>query len=177
MRSLVVGRGLVALVALAATGCLELSTDSGDAATSATSNGTTTTSTGGDGAASVGANCGFDSTGTVELCEEINLCPNLGVDPTVYANCGFRVGVATPIDLECVCGDSLCPIGVANSCSDATQLLSAQSALTVCDQVDEGRCILLWASSDAGTSGAGTCTSDCQSECAGVPDCLVACGC
>jgi hypothetical protein len=165
-------RSLLACLCLASAGCLQIGTDTGDAGASGTTS-TGTVVAAGD--AAIGTACGVDPTGTVELCEEIALCPGLGVDPTVYANCGFRVGATSPIDLECVCSNSLCPIGVANSCADATQLLAAQNALTVCEQVDEGRCIAL-GPAEAGTS-TGTCTSDCQNECDGVPDCLVACGC
>jgi hypothetical protein len=173
-------RGLLVVFAVGAaslsTACLSIQTgDDGGSGTTATTTPSSTATT----ADASGANCGKDPTGSVTLCEEISLCPNLGVDPTAYAGCGFRLGSASPIDLECVCGNLLCPIGVANSCDDATQLLAMQDALIVCQQASEGRCLALSATTaDASASGSsGTCTPACRNECAGVPDCLVACGC
>jgi hypothetical protein len=87
-------------------------------------------------------------------------------------------GAGATLDLECVCGDSLCPIGVATNCNDAQKLLGAQSALLVCQQVNDGRCVTL--SVDAGNSGGATsttCDHTCQSECGGDPSCMQICGC
>jgi hypothetical protein len=166
---------LCLLTAASLPGCLQIDTGAGsDSGPGLTSTEAGAIAAAGDAAGGTG--CGVDPTGSVTLCVTINACPALGVDPTAYANCGFRVGGAAPIDIECVCGTWLCPVGVARSCSDAAQLLAAQNALTVCEQANEGRCIALGATSDAG-GGSGTCTADCRSQCAGVPDCLVACGC
>jgi hypothetical protein len=161
---------LLALVATAVAGCLQIGTDTGDASSETTG---ATTDAGG------GTSCGLDPTGTITLCEEIDECPGLGVDPSAYAGCGFRLGSASPIDLECVCsGDMLCPIGVANSCNDATQLLMAQDALIVCEQVSEGRCLpLVTGDATTSTGTTGTCTASCQDQCSGAPDCLELCGC
>ena len=176
-------RGWLACLCLMTAGCLQIGTDVGDdAGTASGSSGTTAATSPTSDAAVTGASCGLDPTGSVMLCEFLSACPTLGIDPSAYANCGFRVGTSVPIDLECVCSNALCPIGVATSCDDAAQLLAAQDALTVCQQVNEGRCLPLTAadggSSASGSSaGSGSCTAECQSECAGVPDCLQACGC
>jgi hypothetical protein len=163
-------RSLIACGCLLTAACLQLDTgDGSDAGTMATA----ASSASGDAAG--GTACALDPTGSVTLCEEINACPGLGVDPTAYANCGFRLGGAAPLDLECVCGTSLCPIGVASSCTVATQLLAAQNAITVCEQASEARCLQL-SPADAG-AGASTCTPDCRTQCAGVLDCLATCGC
>ena len=85
------------------------------------------------------------------------------------------------IDLECLCnGEMLCPIGVPDTCNQATQLLSSQTALVVCEEASDGRCVQV-GPSDAGAAGdAATpspCDKQCESECAGEPDCIQLCGC
>jgi hypothetical protein len=155
-------------------GCVQIGTDTGGGSGAGGTSGAGPTSANDGSDAGGGTNCGRDSTGSVTLCEEIDACPGLGVDPSAYAGCGFRLGGAAPIDLECVCGDALCPIGVASSCAQAAQLLAAQNVLTVCEQAGAGRCLPLGTGGDASS---GSCTPACQSECAGVPDCLVTCGC
>ena len=168
-RPLAAGAGL--LMSLA--GCLQISTGA-DAGTGSTG----ATSTAGSSATLTGENCATDSTGTVTLCQGISTCPGVTVDPNAFPNCGFVVDGTSTLDVECVCSnDSLCPIGVPQTCADVTALLNAQSELGICSQVSEGRCISLIPTVDASTTSTSTCTSDCQNECAGEPDCLVACGC
>ncbi len=150
--------------------CLQLSTGTG---TDAGSTYSTTPSTG-TASAATGTNCGQDPTGQVLLCEQIDVCPGLSVDPSVFPNCGFRLDGTSAIDIECDCSDSLCPVGAPQNCTQAAQLLSAQTGFAVCEQVAEGRCVSL-APPDAGTQS--TCTSECQAECAGEPGCLTLCGC
>jgi hypothetical protein len=151
--------------------------------------GTDTGSGGGAGAADGGAaaaadsgpsgtGCTTDPTSQVTLCERIDTCPGIDVDQGAYPGCGFRMGTGSTLDLECACSDALCPIGVATSCSQAAQLLAQQSALLVCQQASEGRCVPL-AAPDAGGggSGGGSCDQQCAAECGGAPSCLALCGC
>jgi hypothetical protein len=126
-----------------------------------------------DAMAPMGANCGTDPTGAVVLCEQISLCPGVAVDPGAFPNCGFRLGAAASLDIECVCGSALCPIGVPQTCGQAAQLLAAQSSLVVCQQASLGSCIAL----GADASGSSSCDRACANSCAGAPDCLVFCGC
>jgi hypothetical protein len=81
-------------------------------------------------------------------------------------------------DLECGCGDSLCPIGVPTSCTTAQQLLDQEgSALIVCEQVSNGTCLPLAGDAGASSTTSSSCDKACQSECAGDPDCSQLCGC
>jgi hypothetical protein len=166
-------RSLLAGLYLSTVGCVQFGTDTGP--DSGSKGASTVTSPTPADASPTGSQCTEDPAEGITLCETIDLCPGLGVDPSVFANCGFRVGGPVAIDLECLCGTSLCPIGVPTSCSGAAQLLAAQTALTVCEQVSEGRCIQ-FRSTDSG-SAASSCSSQCQTDCAGVPDCLLSCGC
>jgi hypothetical protein len=167
-----VAAGAVFLVSVAS-GCLQISTGADAGTESSGATGTT-----GASATLTGENCATDSTGTVTLCQGISTCPGVTVDPGAFPNCGFLVDGTSVLDVECVCSDSLCPIGVPQTCADVTALLNAQTELGICSQVSEGRCISLIAPTvDASTTSTSTCTSDCQMECSGEPDCLVACGC
>lgn len=125
-----------------------------------------------------GAGCFTDSSSQVMLCERIDTCPGVDVDQGAYPGCGFRMGAGSTLDLECICSDALCPVGVATSCPQAEQLLAQQSALLVCQQASEGRCVPL-AAPDAGGAGggSGSCDQACAAECAGAPSCLQLCGC
>ena len=171
--------GIAAIVAAASplTACAlpTLGTDSG----AASSSGTTSTTDGGTSA--TGAGCGQDPATGITLCAAVSLCPNVVVDNDLYPNCGFRIR-GHVIDLECLCNESLCPIGIASTCAQATQLLSGQNETTVCTQVNEGRCVDAKppTSGGGGTSGNGngsTCDKTCQSECGGDPGCIRICGC
>jgi hypothetical protein len=128
-----------------------------------------------DSAGQTGSGCLQDPQTGIVLCERINLCPGVVVDPGLYPNCGFRPNTGSVLDLECLCVESLCPIGVAASCASAEQLLQAQSSLVVCLQENEGRCV---------PSGSATSPSPCPPEgqtcaqqCGGTPACFQACGC
>lgn len=151
----------------------------------------TTDPTGGGAAASssssattmpAGSGCGTDLQSQITLCEQTSLCPGVTVDPGALPSCGFRIHPGSVIDLECLCGgDELCPIGIPDTCDQATELLSSQTAVVVCQQVSDGRCVQV-ASPDAGAaatnpSAASSCDKQCQSECAGEPDCVQLCGC
>ena len=148
----------------------------------------TGTGTGGQATSDASADSASDAAGTPEqtgsacvrdvqtgivLCEQINLCPGVVVDPALYPNCGFRPNAGSALDLECLCGESLCPIGAAASCASAAQLLEAQSSLVVCVQESEGLCVSLAGGS---TSGSSPCES-CAQQCGGTPACFQACGC
>ena len=102
------------------------------------------------------------------------------VDQGTLSGCGFRIHAGAVIDLECLCGEELCPIGVPDTCAQASQLLSSQtSSLVVCEQASNGTCEQVGAS-DAGTSvnpSVSTCDRTCEGECAGEPDCIQLCGC
>jgi hypothetical protein len=153
--------------------CLELSTGT-DAGADAGAVATTPT-TGVTGAVTPsGAGCTEDAVTQVTLCEQISTCPGVDVDQGAFPGCGFRITQGSPaLDLECLCGTSLCPIGVPSTCADATQLLSQQSSITVCEQSDEGRCVAQ--ATTGGTSS--TCDKNCESGCAGDPSCIQFCGC
>ena len=83
--------------------------------------------------------CVFDSAAQVTLCTTSSACPALRIDHDLYPNCGFRYP-STAIDVECVCDDSLCPLGAALDCAQAAALLDSQSELLTCIQRNEGRC-------------------------------------
>ena len=179
---------IAALVALPLVACLQqMSTGTGT--TDPTAGGDTTGASSTD--APAGAGCGTDPQSGVTLCEQTSLCPGVSVDQGALPSCGFRIHPGNVIDLECLCADSLCPIGIPDTCDQATQLLSSQTSLTVCQQASDGRCVQVTAS-DAGaapttgtttttptttTPSASTCDKVCEGECAGEPDCIQLCGC
>ena len=125
------------------------------------------------GASATGTHCGVDPSTGIALCLGISSCPNLRVDPEQFPDCGFRIA-GSRLDLQCLCGDSLCPMGGAASCLDAKALLSAASASEVCAGIAEGRCQALKQTSGGSVS---TCDKDCRAQCSGVPGCLTLCGC
>src|SRR5579872_5122306 len=104
-----------ALAALASAGCVQLST--GDPTSTSPATGSSGGAVGGVGdGGGAGTGCAPDpQTGTV-LCAGVAGCPGLTIDPSAWPSCGFRDTGGTTLDLECLCGDSLCPIGVATSC-------------------------------------------------------------
>ena len=131
-------------------------------------------STGSAGAATTtGTNCGVDPSSGVALCLGISSCPSVRVDPDQFPDCGYRIS-GNRIDLECLCGDSLCPMGKAASCRDAQGLLSEQSAQAVCAGVADGLCQVV---QQAQRSGKSSCDQECRAQCSGVPGCLSLCGC
>ncbi|HEY2404975.1 MAG TPA: hypothetical protein VGI10_03185 [Polyangiaceae bacterium] len=119
-----------------------------------------------------GVNCGTDPSSGVTLCEGISSCPDEPIDQGQYPGCGYRIRGNT-LDLECLCGDSLCPIGVALNCDQARSLLADQSALAVCAGVSEDRCTAL----AVVPTNSSNCDTACRDECAGDPGCAVLCGC
>jgi hypothetical protein len=169
-----------ALVTLPLLACLQ-QVSTGTGTTDPTAGGTSTASSSSDTTTPAGAGCGTDMQSQITLCEQTSLCPGVVVDPDALPGCGFRIHPGSVIDLECLCGDQLCPIGIPDTCAQATQLLSSQTALVVCEQVSDGRCVQV-AASDAGSAAnpsaaASTCDKQCESECAGEPNCIQLCGC
>ena len=169
------------LLATSLAACLQVSTgtDTGPGSTSSGSGSTTASAASPSDPSAGGTGCSTDPQTGVTLCTGINACPGVTVDSDAFPGCGFVLHGAGTLDLECICSDSLCPIGVPQSCAQATQLLSTQTLLLVCQQAPDGRCVQLTAQ-DAGSgaaSGSSTCLQQCRSDCAGVPDCMQLCGC
>jgi hypothetical protein len=162
--------GGIALLMFAAMACdflkLGSSTDSGSGGGA----------TEGDGGTVTGSNCGTDTTTGVTLCLGISLCPDVTVDSAVFPACGFRVS-GSAIDVECVCGSWLCPLGATASCDEAAQLLSDQNEGMVCAGTSAGQCTQLSVTTTSSSGGSSTCDTACRDECAGAPTCIVACGC
>jgi uncharacterized membrane protein YgcG len=159
--------------------CIQLpTTGDSDGGTTGTADAATTPQ-------AVGANCTQEPGTSVTLCQAVSVCPNLAIDLDQFPSCGFRVH-SDAIDLECVCnGESLCPMGAPVTCDEAQQLLSSQTVVGVCDQVNEDRCTSVSSASGAGGGGGGggsgggggTCDATCAGECGGNPTCLQQCGC
>jgi hypothetical protein len=170
------------LLTWAGAGCMQVSTGPNDPTGSSTPASTATAATAQDaGPPATGVNCGTDpQTGTV-LCSAVSSCTSLSVDPSAWPSCGFRVTGGASLDLECLCGDSLCAIGVATSCDQASTLLSGQNQLMVCAEVAEQRCVALTPVTPAAPADAGgvpsTCDRNCLVGCGTAPDCLQLCGC
>lgn len=116
--------------------------------------------------------CGADTTSGVVLCKGVSACSGLRLDSEIYPDCGFRVP-SSSIDLECVCGDYLCPVGAALNCTQAANLLADQSEYLVCLQQMEGRC----APRSTKPAKASSCDQTCLAECAGNSGCAFLCGC
>jgi hypothetical protein len=125
------------------------------------------------GAAATGTQCGVDPSSGIALCLGISSCPSVRVDPDQFPDCGYRIA-GSRIDLECLCGDSLCPMGNAASCLDAQALLYEQSAQAVCAGIAEGRCHVVTQTANTARS---TCDKDCRAQCTGIPGCITLCGC
>ncbi len=144
-----------------------LDSDDGGAASAGASG------TGGGSATATGTNCGVDPSSGIALCLGISSCPTARVDPDQFPDCGYRISGST-IDLECLCGDSLCPMGSAASCLDAKALLADQSAQGVCAEIADGRCTTVKQTSVSSSS---MCDKECRSQCGGDPNCVTLCGC
>jgi hypothetical protein len=182
MRELPVGAGVsvaaglptVLFLALPLVACVQIGTGTGTGSDAGNAGGPTLSAPALlPEAGPTGTNCVEDPGTQTILCERIDVCPAVDVDPGAFPDCGFRMRAGSLLDLECFCGSALCPVGVAASCDQATQLLLAQSALVVCEQQAEGRCVEL-ATPDAG---GGACDKACAADCAGAPSCLQLCGC
>jgi hypothetical protein len=127
----------------------------------------------GEEAGITGSDCVTDSASRVTLCTSISLCEGLAVDHDAYPNCGFRVD-GSSIDLQCFCGETLCPMGTTLSCTQARELLSDSNEMAVCAQQHDGRCAARTTPEPAKDSG---CDRDCAAECVNSPACLELCGC
>jgi hypothetical protein len=156
---------------LSATACLQL--DLGDPADSGAAATPSSTSDAGSPAAINGTVCATDSVSKITLCTSIDPCAGLAVDHDAYPDCGFRVPSLT-IDLECVCGDSVCPMGTTLTCAQAQALLADGSEIAVCTQELEGRCA---PRGSTGTNVSPTCDRNCAAECGADLNCLGLCGC
>jgi len=147
--------------------------DDGTGGSSAGAAGTSGT----DAGAPTGVNCGTDPASGVTLCLGLSSCPHVLVDSDQLPGCGYRVNGNT-IDLECLCNDSLCPVGSAASCDDAKALLQDQTAQGVCAGIAEGRCTIVSQSvQNGGSNSASSCDKSCRSDCSGDPACIRLCGC
>lgn len=123
-----------------------------------------------------GTNCGTDTTIGATLCLGISLCPDVTVDTEVFPACGFRVS-GTALDVECVCGSYICPLGSADTCDAVAKLLSEQNEGQVCARAGAGQCVEMIASTSSSSGGSSSCDTTCRDECAGDPTCIVSCGC
>jgi hypothetical protein len=132
-------RPLVVSLSLAflCSGCLQIGTGSGNGG-----GGGSTPSTPSDAGADAmkGVACGRDKVTGVELCAGVSGCPGLLVDPEAFPGCGFKPGT---LDLQCLCGDELCPMGsVAKTCAEAQYQLAEGNAAITCSQLGSGVCKL-----------------------------------
>jgi hypothetical protein len=116
--------------------------------------------------------CIVDPSSRVTLCTAIALCPGVAIDHDRFPDCGFRTGAGL-IDVACMCGDFLCPLGATLTCGQARDLLSSQFEITACAQVSEGRCAPRSAVPPTGNA----CDKNCSATCAGDPGCIRLCGC
>jgi len=168
----------IAAVPLAVAGCIQVGTDVADTSDAESSDDASTAS----GASGTG--CTQDPTTGITLCTGLSECSSIAIDQSALAGCGFRVHAGSAlIDLECLCGTDLCPIGVPDTCAQASTLLSGLTSLVVCEQDSEGKCVQEEAA-EAGTStGSGTtsttstCNNQCLVSCGAAPDCQQLCGC
>ncbi|HEY4104103.1 MAG TPA: hypothetical protein VGM44_09435 [Polyangiaceae bacterium] len=129
------------------------------------------------GVTATGTSCGTDPGSGITLCLGSSACPAVLVDPDQLPGCGYRIS-GNVIDLECLCDDSLCPVGSAASCADAKALLQDQTSQGVCAQVADGKCTTVSQTpASAGSNTASNCDKDCRDECSGDPGCLTLCGC
>lgn len=142
--------------------------------------GSATSGSGPDGGGSQGVDCVTESTTGATICTGNSACPSVAVDHDVYPDCGYRVvGANATLDIECACQDGmLCPVGIASTCAEASQMLQDQTESTVCQQVSEGRCSKgTGTGSTGGSSAQSNCNADCEQKCAGAPACIAECGC
>lgn len=126
-------------------------------------------------AAPTGIGCGRDAVTGVVLCASISSCPSVVVDTQVFPNCGFSVH-GDALDLECLCSEQLCPMGLATTCEQAASVLAHdENESVVCASIADGKCKSV---APAGKTGGGSmCDATCAGECGGDPTCLMMCGC
>jgi hypothetical protein len=171
-------RWLFCVLALAPlSACLQIGTP-GDSAGGASSGGSAGSSSDGGVSTVTGTDCGVDPSSGIALCLGITSCPTVLVDPDQLPGCGYRIS-GNVIDLECLCNDSLCPVGPAASCADAKALLADQSSQGVCAQIADGRCTMVaQAATTAAASASSSCDQNCRAECNGDDlGCITLCGC
>jgi hypothetical protein len=154
--------------------CLQIGSPQGAAGGASSSAGSAGAS-GTSNAPASGTNCGVDPSSGIALCLGISSCPTVRVDPDQFPDCGYRIS-GSIIDLECLCGDSLCPMGSAASCLDAKALLSEQSAQGVCAGIADGNCQVVKQTA-TNSSSSSSCDKECRSQCSGEPGCITLCGC
>lgn len=169
---------LLASVGFLAGGCFDL-TQGGDSAEA----GAATASSGdgdGDGGAAaatpVGGACGIEENSGSELCRAVSTCPNVVVDNQAMPHCGFRIRGAA-VDLVCGCSNSLCPVGVFTTCTEAAKLLANQTEQGVCIQLAEGRCVESRPQPTTTTTGNPACDRQCVTDCGGGAACASICNC
>jgi hypothetical protein len=167
----------VVIIGLLCSACLQLGLP-GDSGTGSASGGAAGSSSADGGVMPVsGTNCGVDPSSGISLCLGISACPTVLVDPDQFPGCGYRIA-GSSIDLECLCNDSLCPMGSAASCADAKALLADQSAQGVCAGIAEGRCsVVSQSAATANPNTSSSCDKNCRAECSGDPGCISLCGC
>ena len=167
-----------AFTAWATLGCVGLNLGTGSDDSSSNADAATGTAAVDGGAQ--GVDCITESTTGATLCTGNTACGTLAVDHDVYPDCGFRVvGANATLDIECACQEGmLCPVGIASSCTEAASMLQNQTESTVCAQISEGRCSAgTGATSSGGGAAQNACNANCESQCAGAPACIAACGC
>jgi hypothetical protein len=133
-----------------------------------------------------GTGCGTDPATGVTLCTGTSECPTLVVDQSVFPECGFYFAGGS-IFLACLCSNYLCPMGLAATCDQAASVLQSTDEGSVCGEASNNACTVITSpSTSAGTgtttpeadSGGGSgCDTQCESDCAGEPDCIQMCGC
>lgn len=167
---------------LVVAGCIQ---DLGtDVANTDTSSSASTSDDASSGTGASGTGCSQDPTTGITLCTGLSECSSITIDQSALGGCGFRVHAGSAlIDLECLCGTDLCPIGVPDTCAQASTLLSGLTSLVVCEQDSQGKCVQeeaaeAGASTGSGTTGTtGTCNNQCLVSCGAEPDCQQLCGC
>jgi hypothetical protein len=176
------------VMAVSPLACLQqISTGTGTTDSSGGGTGTAPASTGTGAATPTGGLCGTDPQTGVTLCSQISLCPSITVDQNTLSGCGFKIHPGPVIDLECLCNqEALCPIGVADTCDQASALLASADLFSICEQTAQSRCAAVGTDASVPAFNStqnnpmqnpGTCDKTCEAECAGEPDCLQLCGC
>ncbi len=122
--------------------------------------------------------CTTDPTTGGTTCLASLLCPSVTIDAVAYAGCGYLPGAT--LDVECVCGNFLCPITVGTSCTQLTEALTNNvSSQDFCDQAAQvsGSACRTAVATGAGGGGSTTCDQTCLAACGTGPNCDNLCGC
>jgi hypothetical protein len=170
-------RWLLCLLVLAPlSACLQVGLPGDSSGGSSTAGAAGTTLDGGLTTAT-GMDCAVDPGSGITLCLGTSSCPTVLVDPDQMPGCGFRIS-GNVIDLECLCNDSLCPVGSAASCDDAKALIADQTSQGVCAEIAEGTCtVVSQAATSTSSDTSSSCDKDCRDRCSGDPGCITLCGC